>query len=69
MLASRKSLTNVPAKVPLTELPVTRVTPAVGLKFLMKEPATPLTVPRATLLLPRMSKIVPAAVRFTAVSA
>ena len=59
----------MPAKVPLTALPVTSVTPLVGWKFLMKVPATPLTVPRAKLLLPRMSRIVPDAARLTAVSA
>ena len=55
--------------MPLTALPVTSVEPLVGWKFLMKVPATPLTVPRAKLLLPRMSRITPEAVRFTAVSA
>ena len=59
----------MPAKVPLVELPVTSVEPVVGLKFLMKVPATPLTVPRATLELPRMSRIVPEAARLTAVLA
>ena len=59
----------MPAKVPLTALPVTRVAPVVGLKFLITEVATPVTVPRAMLEAPRRSRMAPAPARLTAVSA